>query len=81
MRIFAIRARIWMLSAISGGMFVLTGCDPTVRDQVLAGVGGAATDLATTFIGAFFQGLINDSQEEEATVVRAIVEELPKFFA
>ena len=81
MRAWWIRSRLWFLTVASGGgLFVLEGCDPTVREQVLGGVGSAATGLATTFISAFFQGLINDAQED-ATVVKAIIEAAPKFFA
>ncbi len=75
------RGRIWWLSVISGGIFVLSGCDPNVREQVLNGVGSAATGLATTFIQAFFQALINQNQEETATTVQAILHEVPKYFA
>lgn len=76
------RGRIWWLSMISGGVFVMTGCDPSVRDSVLNGVGSAATSLATTFIQAFFQSLINSGQDQTTTTtVRAFIEEVPKFFA
>ena len=80
MRALLTRSRLWLISAVSGGgLLVLEGCDATVRDQVLSGVGTAATGLATTFINAFFQSLISEA-EEEATVVRAIIEQLPQFF-
>lgn len=49
-----------LILAASGGMFVLTGCDPTVRDTVLGGVEGAASSLSTTFIQAFFESLAKD---------------------
>ena len=81
MRALLIRGRLWLLSAVSGGVIVLTGCDPNVREDILGGVGSAATQLATTFIGAFFQSLINDAQEGDATTVRAILEQLPQYFA
>ena len=81
MRALLTRSRIWLLSvAAGGGMFILEGCDATVRDDVLAGVGTAATGLATTFINAFFQGLINEGTDDAATVVRAVVEQVPQFF-
>ena len=81
MRALWIRSRLWLLAAVSGGgLFVMEGCDPTVRDQVLGGVGTAATGLATTFINAFFQGLILSGQDDDATIVRAVIEEVPKFF-
>lgn len=80
MRALWIRSRLWFLTvATGGGMFVLEGCDATVREQVLTGVGGAATGLATTFINAFFQGLINDASEGDATVVRAIFDSVQHF--
>lgn len=49
-----------MLMALGSGVFVLTGCDPTVRDTVLGGVEGAASSLSTTFIQAFFESLAKD---------------------
>lgn len=74
------RSRVWLLGLMSGGgLFVLQGCDPTVRESVLTGVGSAATGLATTFINAFFQGLITDAQEDPTVVLR-VIEELPQFF-
>jgi hypothetical protein len=77
MRAVLTRRWVWWLAiASSGGAFVLTGCDPNVREQVLTGVGDSATGLATTFIGAFFQALINDAQEQDqGTVVRATFEQ------
>ena len=80
MRTWLKRGRIWLVTAAAGGVFVLDGCDPTVRSDVLSGVGTAATGLATTFINAFFQGLINDA-EEEATVVRAVPDVAPQIFS
>lgn len=80
MRSILTRGRVWLVGIATGGLFVLEGCDPTVREQVLAGVGSAATTLATTFIQAFFQALINDA-EEQATIVRAIIDQVPQFFA
>ncbi len=81
MRAFYIRSRLWFLTVASGGAFVLTGCDPNVREQVLTGVEGAATQLATTFVQAFFLGLLNQAVEDGATVVKAVVEQLPQFVA
>jgi hypothetical protein len=80
MRAILSRGRLWLVGLTTGGLFVLEGCDPTVREQVLSGVGSAATALATTFIQAFFQALINDA-EEHATIVRAVLDQLPQFFA
>jgi len=82
MRALLTRCRLWWLMVVSGGgVAVLAGCDPTVREQVLTGVGGAATGLATTFIEAFFQALINKEAEGDGATVRAILEQLPQFFA
>lgn len=81
MRALLTRSRLWLLTvAAGGGLFVLEGCDPTVRDTILGGVGSAATGLASTFIEAFFQSLMAD-EEEAVTTVRAIIETVPQFFA
>ena len=81
MRALLTRSRLWLITVASGGaVLVLEGCDATVRGDVLTGVSSAATQLATTFIGAFFQGLINDADDAD-TVVRAVVDNLPQFFA
>lgn len=82
MRRLFLRTRIWLLAACAGGgLFVLEGCDPTVRDTVLGGVGTAATSLTSTLIQAFIQSLQADAQEETAATVRAFVEYVPQFFA
>jgi len=73
------RGRLWLLTIAGGAIFVLQGCDTTVRDDVLTGVGSAAETLATTFIGAFFQSLINQG-DESATVVKAVTEMMPQIF-
>ncbi len=72
------RAR-WMTLLTGGTVFVLSGCEPNVRDTVLAGVETAAGNLASTFIAAFFQSLIDP--EEVATTVKVLAESLPQFFA
>ena len=75
------RSYVWLLTvAGGGGLFVLEGCDPAVRDTVLGGVGTAATSLAGTFIQAFIESLTAE-EEAAATTVRAIVEYVPQFFA
>jgi hypothetical protein len=63
------RGRMWLLCTAIGGVAVLQGCDASVRADVLSGVGSAATGLATTFINAFFTGLIN-KQADDAPVVQ-----------
>lgn len=81
MRTLFIRGRIWLYTLVSGGgLFVLEGCDPTVRDTVLGGVGSAATGLSSTFIEAFIQSLMAE-EEETVTTVKAIVEYGTQFFA
>ncbi len=68
MRKSILRSRLLRLAMIgSGSALVLDGCDVNVRDTVLTGVGGAATDLASTFIEAFIQSLQNDA-DTPATV-------------
>ncbi len=82
MRAFLIRSRLKLLTLLAGGgLLVLQGCDPTVRDTVLNGVGSAATSLVTTFIQAFIQSLLNQNQTPTPTTVQAVLENLPKFFA
>ncbi len=66
------RGQVWaLLIASGGGLFVLESCDPTVRDTVLNGVGGAASSLATTFIQAFMESLTNGEPNDTATTVQA----------
>ncbi len=62
------RTRILLLSASLGGAAVLSGCDPTVRDTVLEGVGGAAAGLANTFIQAFVESLQAQAEEQATTI-------------
>ncbi len=66
--------RRWLV-VTAGGLFVLEGCDPSVRGTILSGVEGAATTLFTTFIQAFFETL--QEPEDAAGTVRAIFESLP----
>ncbi len=80
MRAWLRRGQWWLLSMTSGSILVLEGCDPAVRESVLTGVNNAATSLATTFIGAFFQSLMNE-EEETATTVRAVIDVAQQFFA
>lgn len=69
----------WTAFLTGGSLLVLEGCEPAVRDTVLAGVEAAANGLAATFITAFFQTL--QEPEETATTVRAIIEALPRIVA
>ena len=82
MRGMFLRGRIWLLSAVSGGgLLVLSGCDPNVRDTVLAGVESATTTLLTTFITAFFETVLAPEEEGTATTVKAVLEQVSEFFA
>jgi len=77
-RLFA-RSRKGVLAAAAGTTLVLSGCDPAVRDTVLAGVEGAATVLTDTFIRAFFESLSSDG-EEQATIVQVFpLDQVPVF--
>lgn len=72
MRALFNRRRTRALLVAGGGLFVLQGCDPAVRDTVLNGVGTAATSLAGTFIQAFIESLkAQDEDQQQATTVRA----------
>jgi hypothetical protein len=79
MRAWLSRGRIWLLCTAIGGVAVLEGCDPSVRSEVLTGVGSAATSLATTFIQAFFSGLMS-KQSDDTTTVRAFTEPTLQIF-
>lgn len=80
MRTLLARTRVWTLTIAAGGsLLALEGCDPAVRDTVLAGVGEAATGLASTFIDALIQSLQSED-EGAATTVRAMDFE-PSIFA
>jgi hypothetical protein len=82
MRGLLLRGRIGLITAISGGgLLVLSGCDPTVRDTVLAGVESASTTLFTTFITAFFETVLSAGDDSTVTTVKAVAERLPEYFA
>ena len=82
MRGLLLRGRIWLVSAVSGGgLLVLGGCDPTVRDTVLAGVESASTTLITTFINVFFQTVLTAEDDSTVTTVKAFVEQAAQYFA
>lgn len=60
---------VW-LAAVGGSGYALSGCSTDVRDTVISGLGDASNSLATTFISAFFQHLLehNDQQDAVPTV-------------
>ena len=75
MRPWRKRVQAWVLIMATGsGMLALNGCDPAVRDTVLAGVSDAATSLASTFIEAFFQSLSKDETETPTTVQAEVLQ-------
>jgi len=55
----------WMKSlsilAVGGSAFQLSGCDPAVRDALLAGLQDTTTSLSTALIDAFFISLDDDA--------------------
>jgi hypothetical protein len=70
----------WTAAVLAGGsMFVLSGCDPTVKQTVLSGLETATTGLATTFIQAFFQKL--SQSDSTTTAMREIVDGLARMLA
>ncbi|MBW7907220.1 MAG: hypothetical protein LC135_04000 [Phycisphaerae bacterium] len=77
MRRLVIRARAKAAALTIGGMLVLSGCDPNVRDTVLGGVESASTSLLATFVAAFFESL-NDPQDAPATV-QLFTSDVPQF--
>lgn len=75
------RGRMWFYSvAVGGGVLVLGGCDPNVRDTVLVGVEGAATSLVSTLIAAFFQSLASQG-EEIPTIVQHVTDNFASLLA
>ena len=46
--------------AVGGSAFQLSGCDPAVRDTVLAGLEATTSSLTSTLISAFFISLEDD---------------------
>ncbi|MCC7293732.1 MAG: hypothetical protein IT449_16870 [Phycisphaerales bacterium] len=47
--------------AAGGGVFQVSGCDPAVRDTLLAGLQTTTSSLADTLISAFFISLDDES--------------------
>lgn len=47
--------------AVGGSAFQISGCDPAVRDTVLAGLETTTSTLTQTLISAFFISLQDDS--------------------
>ena len=76
------RGQFWLLSLASGAsLLALDACDPTVRDTVLAGVGSAATGLASTFIQAFIQSLTQPADATTNATVQALIDLVPRILA
>ena len=58
MRALWIRGRLWLLTAVSGGgLFVMEGCDPTVRDQVFGWCWDGGNRSGNDFYQCFLPGL------------------------
>ena len=73
--------RHWAL-LLGGGLlpfFSLTGCDPEVRNTVLAGIQAALTGFFAAIIEGFFLALMADSTANQPTA-RAVFEGLTSFF-
>lgn len=47
--------------AVGGSAFQISGCDPVVRDTILAGLETTTSTLTQTLISAFFISLQDDS--------------------
>ena len=52
--------RTTMAFAIGGSPFVLSGCDPAVRDTLLVGLETTSQTLSQALISAFFLTLADD---------------------
>lgn len=65
----------WLLLAAGGSVFVLSGCDPNVRDVVLGGVEQSSSALMQTLIQAFFQSLSDPNAA--TTVMNTLEQSLP----
>ena len=64
------KARVRTLLAMTGvTMAVLTGCEPTVRETVITGVGSATDGLASTFVTALFQYLLGSEVTADIPVI------------
>ncbi|MCH8149302.1 MAG: hypothetical protein IH987_15180 [Planctomycetes bacterium] len=53
--------------AVGGSAFQISGCDPAVRDTVLAGLEATTSTLTQTLISAFFISLDDDSAGQGLT--------------
>ena len=52
--------RLGVCFALGGSVFQLSGCDPAVRDTLLAGLQATSSTLMNTLIDAFFTSLADD---------------------
>ncbi|MCA9245142.1 MAG: hypothetical protein KDA32_14380 [Phycisphaerales bacterium] len=62
------RGRKLVLAMTAGSVFVLSGCDPNVRDTVLTGVEASTTTLFGTFLNAFFESLATQDDSTTQTI-------------
>jgi hypothetical protein len=69
-RVMMTRILRWASMVLAGGgLFVLNGCDPAIRELLLSGTNSAANGLASTFIDAFFMKLL---QQDQTTTMRIL---------
>lgn len=59
----------------------LGSCDSNVRDTVLSGIQDAMTTLITSVIDAFFLSLQDIGGSTSQPIVKAIIEDLPRWLA
>jgi hypothetical protein len=74
------RSCIWWLTTVGGSALLLTGCDTTARDTLLSGAQNATGTLLTAVLSAIFENLKSQGTDT-TTSVRAVIEQLPQFFA
>ena len=69
------RLKIWRLPIVTGATaFQFSGCDPTIRDTIFAGIQSATVGLITTFVNSIF--LVIQPTTETATTTKAVIEKL-----
>jgi len=70
----------WTAAMLAGGsMFALDSCDPEVKSTILTGLQGVTTDLATTFIDAFFLKL--QQSDDTTTAMLRVADEFMHMLA
>lgn len=54
--------------------FQFSGCDPTIRDTIFAGIQSATVGLITTFVNSLF--LVIQPTDDTTTTTKAVIEKL-----